>query len=227
MKRNSLARLLLLLAVAAAGLGQSEDEPYFSLRSSRTFGSNGEPSIALTASNVESLDFRVYRINDPVAFFQQLEDPHQFGGSAPRPPHQPSFLEMIHDWKADLRATIRRSVRTQFTEPPAPHFQNLLHGRKNAGNQAHYPESPVLNPQQLVLSFAHKVQSQQRWGNENVDLDLKQRGVYLVEAVNKDLRAYTILLVADLVMTVKTGDKGMVACLSDRNTGEPVRGAQI
>jgi uncharacterized protein YfaS (alpha-2-macroglobulin family) len=227
MKRNSLARLLLLLAVAAAGLGQSEDEPYFSLRSSRTFGSNGEPSIALTASNVDSLDFRVYRINDPIAFFQQLEDPHQFGGNAPRPPHEPSFLEMIHEWKADLRATIRRSVRTQFTESPAPHFQNLLHGRKNAGNQAHYPESPVLNPQQLVLSFAHKVQSQQRWGNENVDLDLKQRGVYLVEAVNKDLRAYTILVVSDLVMTVKTGDKGMVAFVCDRNTGEPVRGAQI
>ena len=133
MKRSSLARVALLLAIAAAGLGQSEDEPYFSLRSSHTFGSNSggsnsggsnsggsnsAPNVALSASNVDSLDFRVYRINDPVQFFQQLEDPHEFGGSVPRPPHQPSFLETIHEWKSTLRATIRRSVRAQFTESP-------------------------------------------------------------------------------------------------------------
>ena len=66
MRRNSLAYVVLLLAVAAPGLGQSEDEPYFSLRSSRTFGSNGAPDVALSATNVDTLDFRVYRVNDPV-----------------------------------------------------------------------------------------------------------------------------------------------------------------
>ena len=98
-------------------------------------------------------------------------------------------------------------MRAQFTESPVAHFRNLLHRNHQAAGQAHYPESPVLNPQQLVLSFTHPVQSQTRWGNENVDLDLKQRGVYLVEAVNKDLRAYTILMVSDMVLTTKTGDK--------------------
>ena len=107
MRRNSLARVVLLLAVAAAGLGQSEDKPYFSLQSSHTFGSNGAPNVALTSSNVESLDFRVYRINDPVQFFEQMEDPHEFGGHSPRPPHEISFLEAIHDWKASLRAAVR------------------------------------------------------------------------------------------------------------------------
>ena len=237
MKRSSLARVALLLAIAAAGLGQSEDEPYFSLRSSHTFGSNSggsnsggsnsAPNVALSASNVDSLDFRVYRINDPVQFFQQLEDPHEFGGSVPRPPHQPSFLETIHEWKSTLRATIRRSVRAQFTESPVAHFHDLLKGKNAAASQTHYPESPVLNPRQLVLSFSHKVQGHDRWANENVDLDLKQRGVYLVEAVNKDLRAYTILVVSDLVMTTKTGGQGLVVFVADRNTGEPVRGVQI
>jgi alpha-2-macroglobulin len=227
MKPSSLVRVLLLLAVAAAGLGQSEDEPYFSLRSSHTFGSNGAPTVALSASNVDALDFRVYRINDPVQFFQQLEDPHEFGGSVPRPPHQPSFLEMIHDWKAGLRANVRRSVRAQFTESPTAHFHDLIKGKNAAASEAHYPESPVLNPQQLVLSFSHKVQDQGRWANENVDLELKKRGVYLVEAVNKDLRAYTILVVSDLVMTTKTSNGGLVVFVADRNTGEPVRGVQI
>jgi uncharacterized protein YfaS (alpha-2-macroglobulin family) len=227
MKRNSLARLLLLLAVAAAGLGQGEDEPYFSLRSSRTFGSGGKPSVALSASNVESLDFRVYRINDPVEFFQQLEDPHQFGGHVPRPPHEVTFLEFIHEWKSRLRASIRRSLRAQFTESPAAHFESLLHGSQSAAGQAHYPESPVLNPRQLVLSFTRPVHSRTRWDNETVGLDLKERGVYLVEAVNRDLRAYTILMVSDIVLTTKNGDGRIVAFVADRKTGEPVRGVEI
>jgi hypothetical protein len=227
MRPNSWVRFLALLAVAAAGLGQSESEPYFSLSSSRTFGSHGRPIVQLTATNVDALDFRVYRINDPVEVFQQLEDPHQFGGHAPRPPHEVSFLELIHDWKSRLRTTIRHSVRDQFTESPTAHFESLLHPSKTAAGQAHYPESPVLNPQQLVLSFSHPVQSHRRWNGESVSLDLKERGVYLVEAVNQDLRAYTIVMVSDLVLTTKNSDGHIAAFVADRNTGEPVAGAQI
>ena len=227
MKRNLPARVLLLLTVAAAGLGQSEDEPYFSLRSNHTFGSNGQPLVALSASNVDSLDFRVYRINDPMQFFQQLEDAHEFGGRVQRPPHEGSFLQRLHDWKAGLRAGIRREVRQQFTESPAAHFHDMLKGKKTPASQTHYPESPVLNPQQLVLSFTHTVQNHERWGNENVDVDVKQRGVYLVEAVNKELRAYTVLIVSDLVTTTKTAQDGVVVFVADRNSGDPVRGAEV
>ena len=98
MKRNSLARVLLLLTVAAAGLGQSEDEPYFSLRSNHTFGSNGQPLVALSASNVDTLDFRVYRINDPLQFFQQLEDAHEFGGRVQRPPPGGKHRAHLHGY---------------------------------------------------------------------------------------------------------------------------------
>ena len=227
MRRSLLVRLLLLLAAAAAGLGQSEDEPYFSLASNHTFGSHGAPTVALSAVNVDSLDFRVYRINDPVQFFQQLEDPHQFGGSVPRPPRELSLLQKIHDWKAGVRAEFRRSVRAQFTGSPTAHFHDLLQGKRAESAEAHYPESPVLNPQQVVLSFAHKVRAASRWDNETVNLDLAQRGIYLVEAVNKDLRAYTILVVSDLVMTTKTNKDGFVLFVADRNSGEPARGVQI
>ena len=226
MTANS-ARILLLLAVAAQVLGQSEDQPYFSVRTSRSFGSNGSPSVSLSAWNVDSIEFRVYRINDPVQFFQQLEDSHQFGGAVARPPHDVSFLERVHEWKSHLRATIRRSVRAQFTESPSAHFQGLLHKPESGGAGQHYPESPVLNPRQLVLSFMHPVQNHARWGNENVSLDLKDRGVYLVEAVHKELRAYTILMVSDLVLTTKTGLGNITAFVADRNSGEPVGGAAI
>ena len=223
----------MLLMLAAPGLSQSEDEPYFSLSSMRTFGAGGKPSVSLNAWNVAALEFRVYRINDPVQFFQQLESAHEFGGRAPRPPHQRTLLERIHAWKHGLRTSIRRGLRNQFTESPSAHLENAFAGGSKPAAPApatggtQYAEAPVLNSQQLVLTFHHAPKSHNRWESQNVDVAVKDRGVYLVEAVRGELRAYTILMVSDLVMVTKTGNGRIVNFLADRNTGEPVRGAQL
>src|ERR1017187_3697891 len=97
------ARLLLLLLAAAPGLSQGEAEPYFSISSNRTFPSNGRTAIELSAAHLDSLEFRIYRVQDPVKFFQQIEDPHQFAGRVPAPSREPTLLERIHSWKRSLR----------------------------------------------------------------------------------------------------------------------------
>jgi uncharacterized protein YfaS (alpha-2-macroglobulin family) len=225
---NSTFRLLLLLAGAASALSQSENEPYFALSSARTFGANGKPSVSLSAWNVDALEFRVYRIHDPVRFFQQLEDPHQFGGRAPQPPRERTVLEKIHRWKRGLRANIRRSLRAQFTESPSAHLVSSAPRAAVSGVKGtQYAESPVLNSEQLVLSFVQPVQSHSRWDQETVGVPLREKGVYLVEAVRGDLRAYTILMVSGAVLITKTGRGRVVNMLVDRESGEPMAGAQI
>ncbi|MEO8596853.1 MAG: MG2 domain-containing protein [Candidatus Solibacter sp.] len=232
-----LSRVLLLLTLAAAALGQREDEPYFSLNSGRVFGASGgvsaagRPSVQLSAWNVASLEFRVYRVNDPVQFFQQLESAHEFGGRVPRPPHQRTLLEIVHGWKRGLRSRIRSGLRAQFTESPSAHLfgrpaaPTATPGTKPAGTQ--YAEAPVLNAQQLVLTFPYTPNAHNRWESQNVEIGVKDRGVYLVEAVRGELRAYTVLMVSDLVMVTKTGSGRIVNFLADRNTGEPVSGAGL
>jgi uncharacterized protein YfaS (alpha-2-macroglobulin family) len=228
-----LLRVFILLMLAAPGLCQPEDEPYFSLSSNRTFGVGGKPTVSLNAWNVAALEFRVYRINDPVQFFQQLESAHEFGGRVPRPPHERTWLENIHAWKHGLRTSIRRGLRGQFTESPSAHLENAFAGGSKSAAPApgaggtRYAEAPVLNAQQLVLTFQHTPKSHNRWDSQSVDVAVKDRGVYLVEAVRGDLRAYTILMVSDLVMVTKTGNGRIVNFLADRNTGEPVRGAEL
>src|ERR1019366_3998822 len=227
-----LLRVLLLLFLAAPGLSQSEDEPYFSLSSARTFGAGSKASVALTAWNVDTLEFRVYRVDDPVQFLQQLESAHEFGGRAPRPPHQRTWLERIHAWKHGLRTGIRLGLRGQFTESPSAHWERAFaSANKPAASPAatgtHYAEAPLLNSQQLVLTFQHRPQSHNRWESQSVDVAVKDRGVYLVEAVRGELRAYTILMVSDLVMVTKNGNGRIVNFLAARNTGEPVRGAEL
>ena len=154
-----------LIAAAACGLSQSENEPYFSLASSRTFPSHGKPSVRVSAWKVDALEFRVYRVADPLQFFQQIEDPHQFGAPAPAPPRERTLIERLHSWKRRLRAGVRRELRAQFTESPRAHLLGSeRHGRQQApapatARQTRYAEAPLLNSQQLVLSFVQPVQT--------------------------------------------------------------------
>lgn len=226
---KTLLRMALLFAAAAAISGQRDDAAYFSLMSSGTFGTNGAPTVSLSAWNVDSLEFRVYRIKAPEKFFGQLEDPHQFGGMAPRPPHARSALENIRSWKRGLKAHIRRSLRAQFTEAPSAHFESLFPKEKApvANGTTQYANVPVLNPEQLAMSFVRPVSAKSRWDRQNVSVPVKERGVYLVEAVAKNLSAYTILMVSDLALITKTSNGRSVNFLVDRASGQPVAGAAI
>ena len=221
-------RALLLLVLAATALSRSEDEPYFSLMSQRTFASQSQPSILLSAWNVDALDFRVYRVKDVREFFKLLEDPHQFGGHAPTPEAEMTPLERFHEWKRELRAGIRRKIRAQFTESVSEHFESAAVPKPSAKtaprapNATHYAEAPLLNSQQLVLSFHEPVHSQSRWDRQAVPVPIAEKGVYLVEAVHGDLRAYTILIVSDIALISKTAKGKIVNLLLDRRTGEPL-----
>jgi hypothetical protein len=222
-------RFLTLFAAAAAALCQSEDEPYFSLMSQHTYASHGKPAILLSAWNVDALDFRVYRVGDPLKFFQQIEDPHQFGGRAPEPYRELTPIERFHEWKRGLRARIRRSIRAQFTESVSAHFESppASTPAASAPKGTQYAEAPLLNPQQLVLSFREPVRSQSRWDRQTVALPIAEKGVYLVEAVKGQLRAYTILIVSDIALITKTGKGRIVNLLLDRRSGEPIPHATV
>lgn len=222
-------RLLVAASLAATGIGQDENEPYFALSSSRTFGPGSKASVSVSAYNVQALEFRVYRIQDPVKFFSQLEDAHHFGGSNAPPPREQTWLERIHNWKRGLRADIRRSLRDQFTESPSARFSKVLPSRsaRVVGKGTQFAQAPVLNQQQLVMTFTEPVKGTSRWSSSTVEVPVREKGIYLVEAVNGELRAYTILMVSDLVLVTKSAKKGIVAFVASRETGEPVDGAEL
>ena len=225
------ARLLLLVGVAAACLGQSESEPYFSLYSWGTFAPGAKASVQVSAWNVDSLEFRVYRIEDPVGFFEQLPQPHQFGGRAPLRQGQRTLIERVHEWKHSLRTAIRRALRGQFSESPSEHLGLRQEAPppdlKTGHNETHYAEVPLLNSQQLVLSFQQPVRTHSRWDRATVNLGLKDTGIYLVEAVNGQLSAYSLVMISDLVLIDKPTTAGVVSFVVDRRTGQPVAGAAV
>ncbi len=214
---------LSLLLASAPLLCQDEERPYFALNSERTFGPGERPSITVTTTNVRDLAFRVYKIRDPFAFFEKLEDPHMFGGQAQKPAHEKTFIETFHAWKQSLRDKVRWGVRHQFTDSA---WQDAHRWRAPRENRSHgittFATAPVLNSQQLVATWQTHFGSGEAWQNSTIPVEVTQHGVYLVEATRDDLRAFTIVMISDIGIISKSGKGHLAGVVAKRVSGEPI-----
>src|SRR5262245_15429944 len=187
-RRYCLAFIALIFVATAFGIpelrGQATaGEPYFSLSSDKTFKSDQQPSIHLYASNVKSLEFRVYRVNDAVEFFKGLEDLHSFGGRARRLPQELTLIERFHRLKSDLRFRIVNTFRAQYTKDsraairdrmqnkPAPKPADAKVTLPGKPPVETYPEVPLLNRQQVVAVWRQPVSAVRRWDSQSVSFD--------------------------------------------------------
>ena len=95
------ALLLSMLLGAGPAFGQTAS---FNLSTNQTFSSSEQPKIHLYTRNVDALEFRIYRINDPVKFMTNLRDMHSFGREEGLLPAEQiderTWLEKFHDWKS-------------------------------------------------------------------------------------------------------------------------------
>jgi uncharacterized protein YfaS (alpha-2-macroglobulin family) len=223
------AALLAIFILCSLSLCAQEQVGYFSLNSSRTYAPGQKVSVDMWAQNVDTLEFRVYRVNDPVKFFSDLGDAHQFGGRAVPPPHRLTWLERFHNWKHGLFASIRDFFRAQFT----PENRQAIREKRSQQNQQKqtpaqtFAQIPLLNSQQLVATWKQNVPAgRQRWESENVAVPVKDRGVYLIEATDGKLRAYTIVIVSQMAIITKTAPGTMLAFVADREKGTPAANVQ-
>jgi uncharacterized protein YfaS (alpha-2-macroglobulin family) len=213
-----------------AAAQDEEGRAYFSITSERTFEPGEKAEIGVYSSNVASLEFRVYRVNDAGKFFSQLQEMHSFGGQAPRlPKQQKTWLEKFHAWKHRVWAWFRDFIRAQFS-PDARHEIRL--GRIGEGKSkakgppaTEYAQVPVLNQQQLVAQWKWTPTAKERWQSERVEVPVRDKGVYLVEATNGTLRAYTIVVITDIAIITKAAPGRLLSYVVLRTTGEPIAGA--
>ena len=76
-----LAASLVAALVPAFAQGPESTEPFFSVSSQQTYSPSQNPKIWIQFRQVDRLDFRIYPVKDPVAFFAKLRDAHSFGSS--------------------------------------------------------------------------------------------------------------------------------------------------
>src|SRR5262245_8032529 len=218
------SRALLLLLLLLPTSAQDGNQPYFSLSSSRTFAPGEKPSIQMWSQNIDSLEFRVYRVKDPVLFFQKLQDVHRFGtGAEPRKAKQVTLIERFHQFKARARKTVRNSFRAQYTADSRESIRGWLsaNNRQPINPVTNYPGLPLLNSQQVVSVWRQNVARGHRWESEGIPIPVNDKGLYLVEAAHETLRAYTVVVITDLAIVTKTAPGRVVSFVTDRSTRAP------
>ncbi len=235
---NAIRLRVLSRAQTAPTPPPSADKPFFSLTTNRTFAPGERAKLWASYQGVDHLDFRVYQIKDPIKFFKQLDDPHQLGKRQKEEVttnygNRSSALERAHSLKTFINTVVKDYVRAQLQRDHREQF-NLKYRKENEAaraplNVADYARVPLLNPQQMVSAWREKLpQTENEYEQVPVSLGKRDPGVYLIEAVNADLRAYSIAVVSNLTMIQKTTNDGQVVVyVVDRKSGAPHEGVSV
>jgi len=210
---------------------EADNESFFSLASERTYLPGEKPTISVYSHDVSALEFRVYRVNDPVKFFSQMQELHTFGGRGPGMPKQArTWLEKFHAWKHRIWAWFRDLIRAQFS-PESRHRIRLWEmggGGKKQGPKAEiYAQVPLLNRQQVVSVWRWLVPAHERWESQAVNIPISDKGVYLIEATDGKLRAYTVIVVSEIAIITKAAPGRLMSFVVDRRSGDPIAGAML
>ncbi len=237
MTRASRAAVVTALAVLAVARGaaarqdqpQTPAGPAFSLSTSQATTTRDRAEVWLTFRQLASLDFRIYKVRDPLDFFAGLRDPHQFGTGEPLPvPLEPTLIERIASWKAAQRRRVRDFFRTQTTaeyrQARRATDDTTRVSKRVMLQVSTFAQVPLLNPDQLISSWRELLPNYRDAEVRHLPLDLPGPGVYVVEAVHDRQRAYTVAVVSDVGVVAKAAPGQMLLFAADRHTGEP-RGA--
>ena len=216
----------------------SSTKPYFSLTTNRSYSPNESARLWASYQNIDYLDFRVYRVKDPNKFFKQLDDPHEMGEKEKAEVSQGygariSLLERTHRLKTSLFSAVKDYVRTNLMKQHREVFNEKFRKEPPATqtplNVADYARVPLLNPDQKVKDWREKLPVlENEYDSRMISLGKVESGVYLIEAVNEGMRAYSIAIVTNLTMIEKTNRHGQVVVyVVDRKTGAPHEGVSV
>ena len=230
MTRTIIAALL-CCSLALPLCAQDQDtEAFFSLTSERTYLPGEKPTVSVYSHNVNALEFRVYRVNDPVKFFSQMQELHSFGGRGPAMPKQArTWLEKFHAWKHRIWAWFRDFIRAQFSPESRHKIRLWRDGRERKEGRDRrsraYAQVPVLNQQQVVSVWKWTVPPHEQWESQTVNIPVSDKGVYLVEATDGKLRAYTIIVITEIAIITKAAPGRLMSFVVDRRSGDPIAGS--
>ncbi len=228
--RNKTIFLLLVALLMAIPADSQYGNVYFSLSTNKTFLPGEKINLHLYANGVDALEFRVYKVNDAVRFFEKLDNVHNFGHFVQKEQVESrTLLERFHDWKRETWSGIRNFFRHQYSGEVREKIREQRGDAKKSKEveATLFAQTPILNSQQLVARWQQKMPPHYYAQTEEVPVSSLAKGVYLVEATNGQLRAYTIVVVTEIGLVTKSAAGQVVTFVADRRSGAPVAKANI
>ncbi|MEW5981438.1 MAG: MG2 domain-containing protein [Acidobacteriota bacterium] len=226
-----LAAILLVPTLGAAQPQGNSQSPAFSVWSSQIYTTGERASFDLTFRRIDHLDFRVYRVEDPLAFFSNLDDPHRLGSEKPMVPQEQTLIERIALWKSarrlDVRDFLRRQVSYDYRRLRREQADKSEVALRQTLRYNTFAQVPLLNPSRLVASWREVLPPVRDPESRRIPLDVKDPGVYVIEAVNAPLKAYTIVMISDIGLVTKTSPGQILVFAAHRRTGKPQQGCDV
>jgi uncharacterized protein YfaS (alpha-2-macroglobulin family) len=232
--RRHILLCLATLALTTPLCHAQSDSVSFNLSTSKSFAPGEHPAIHLYTHNVDALEFRIYRVNDPVKFIENLREPHSFGPEAallgPERIDERTWLERFHDWKQSLWHSIRDFFRFQFSSD-ARHAlrvrQSSLKRRSRIVSETEFAQIPILNQSQLVARWRQLVPPTYISDSNELPVPNLPVGLYLLEATDGRYKAYTLLMVTQMALVTRTTAGHVIAFVVDRASGAPIAEATV
>jgi len=228
--RNKTIFCLLVVLLMAIPADSQYGNVYFSLSTNKTFLPGEKINLHLYANGVDALEFRVYKVNNAVRFFEKLDNVHNFGHFVQKEQVESrTLLERFHDWKRELWSAIRNFFRRQYSSEVREKIREERGDAKKSKEveATVFAQTPILNSQQLVARWQQKLPPHYYAQTEEVPVSALAKGVYLVEATNGQLRAYTIVIVTEMGLVTKSAAGQLLAFVADRRSGAPAAKANI
>ena len=205
----------------------------FNLSTAKTFAPGEKPTIHLYSQNVDELEFRVYRVEDPARFLSGLKDLHSFGEQDWGPKErvdERTWMEKFHDWKHHIWFLIRQFFRDQFSiksRDALREKQSSFARRSRVVGVAQFAQIPLLNDRQLVARWRQEMPPTYVSDSQDLPIDPLDAGLYLVEATDGRYKAYTVLFVSEMALVTRTSNGTVLGYVVDRKTGTPLNKVQV
>ena len=191
----------------------------------------GQPAeIKLEARNIDALELRLYRVEDPARYFDKMADLHRPKEDVqkPRPPQLQALSRGLQLGLDQLRSALRRP----FTQRAKDALRELAPAAvetadRGARSAPVRKKVPLLEAHLLVDAWTESLPPREGWYYGRLTVPAHKPGVYVVEAVHDTRVAHTVLIVSEIALITKQSADALLVWTVDPTTGEPKSGAQV
>ena len=122
--------LLACLFTLITPAGGQRPNAFFSLSTNKTYLPGEKIGLRVYANNVDALEFRVYKVNDPALFFERLDNPTISAAPLPRNKSTiPLSSSAFTTGNTDSGSISVTSSATSFLRAPAPRCEKSARKR--------------------------------------------------------------------------------------------------
>ena len=210
-------------------LGQFRDSSNFSfyLSSSKIYSTNELPKIQVETYNYSgTIKFRAYRINNPIEYFENLNNPHYPDIKNLNTSNTFNILKTsFNKLKNDLRVSSRKILPEESRKILKNIFikEDSLISKEETKISDDIPSA--LQNYEIEKEWIEKIpHNNDYWNYHTINIGINKPGVYLIEGkvANRKI-AYTTLIISDYALITKNSNNKILTYVANKMTGQSIK----